>query len=276
MTLFGLGLRKPHYEDVLSGNVQLDFAEVISENFMFPGGRPLADLLAVREKCPVALHGVSMSVGSASGLDRDYVQRLRALVDVIDPLFVSDHLCWTRVPGFSSHDLLPLPYTQEVLDIVSNHVHAAQDILGRQMLLENPSAYLGFAESEMPEWDFLSKLCAQTGCGLLLDVNNVYVSARNLGFDPADYIARFPLDRVCQIHIAGHSQGAGLLVDTHDQPVCAEVWDLFETAMNRTGPVAVMIERDNNIPPISELLDELATARTRTDAATKRGLRPCI
>ena len=272
MTLFGLGLRKPHYEDVLSGNVQLDFAEVISENFMFPGGRPLADLLAVREKCPVALHGVSMSVGSASGLDRDYVQRLRALVDVIDPLFVSDHLCWTRVPGFSSHDLLPLPYTQEVLDIVSNHVQAAQEILGRQILLENPSAYLGFAESEMPEWDFLSKLCAQTGCGLLLDVNNVYVSALNLGFDPADYIAHFPMANVRQIHIAGHSQGQDVLVDTHDQPVCDAVWDLFETAMTRVGPVAVMIERDNNIPPIGELLDELAMARARAHAAAKPGL----
>ena len=272
MTLFGLGLRKPHYEDVLSGNVQLDFAEVISENFMFPGGRPLADLLAVREKCPVALHGVSMSVGSASGLDRDYVQRLRALVDVIDPLFVSDHLCWTRVPGFSSHDLLPLPYTQEVLDIVSNHVQAAQEILGRQILLENPSAYLGFAESEMPEWDFLSKLCAQTGCGLLLDVNNVYVSARNLAFDPADYIAHFPMANVRQIHIAGHSQGQDVLVDTHDQPVCDAVWDLFETAMTRVGPVAVMIERDNNIPPIGELLDELAMARACADAAAKPGL----
>jgi uncharacterized protein (UPF0276 family) len=276
MTLFGLGLRKPHYEDVLSGNVQLDFVEVISENFMFAGGRPLADLLAVRAKCPVALHGVSMSIGSTSGLDHDYVQRLRALVDIVNPLFVSDHLCWTRVPGFSSHDLLPLPCTQEVLDIVSNHVHAAQEILGRQMLVENPSAYLGFTHSEMPEWEFLSELCARTGCGLLLDVNNVYVSARNLGFDPADYIAHFPLDRVRQIHIAGHSQGEDLLIDTHDQPVCAEVWDLFETAMTRAGPVAVMIERDDNIPPISELLDELAMARTRADAATKRGLQPCI
>ena len=276
MTQFGLGLRKPHYKDILSGNVQVDFAEVISENFMFPGGRQMADLLDIRVKCPVALHGVSMSVGSASGIDRDYVHRLRTLVDVIDPLFVSDHLCWTRVPCFSSHDLLPLPYTQEVLDIVSNHVQAAQEILGRQLLLENPSAYLGFSQSEMPEWEFLSELCARTGCGLLLDVNNVYVSARNLGFDPADYIAHFPLDRVRQIHIAGHSQGEDLLIDTHDQPVCAEVWDLFETAMTRAGPVAVMIERDDNIPPISELLDELAMARTRADAATKRGLGPCI
>jgi uncharacterized protein (UPF0276 family) len=274
MTLFGLGLRKPHYEDVLSGNVKLDFVEVISENFMFPGGRPLEDLLAVRAKCPVALHGVSMSIGSASGLDHDYVHRLRTLVDVVDPLFVSDHLCWTRVPGFSSHDLLPLPYTQEVLDIVANHVHAAQEIVGRQILLENPSAYLSFSQSEMPEWEFLSVLCGQTGCGLLLDVNNVYVSARNLGFDPAAYIARFPLDHVRQIHIAGHSQGEDLLIDTHDQTVCDEVWDLFETAMTRAGPVAVMIERDDNIPPIGDLLDELATARMRAEAATKRRSQP--
>lgn len=273
MTLFGLGLRKPHFEAVISGNVKLDFIEVISENFMFPGGRQMADLLDVRAKCPVALHGVSMSVGSASGLDHEYLHRLRALVDIIDPLFVSDHLCWTRVPGFSSHDLLPLPYTQEVLDIVSNHVHAAQEILGRQILLENPSAYLGFAESEMPEWAFLSELCAQTGCGLLLDVNNVYVSGRNLGFEPADHIASFPMDNVRQIHVAGHSQGDDLLVDTHDQPVCDDVWDLFETAMTRAASVAVMIERDDNIPPIGDLLDELSVARTRADAAVKRGSR---
>ena len=274
MTLFGLGLRKPHYEDILSGNVKLDFVEVISENFMFPGGRPLAELLEIRAKCPVALHGVAMSVGSASGLDRDYVHRLRALVDVIDPLFVSDHLCWTRVPGFSSHDLLPLPYTQEVLEIVSNNVHAAQEILGRQMLLENPSAYLGFTQSEMPEWEFLDQLCARTGCRLLLDVNNVYVSARNLGFDPAAYIDSFPMEKVRQIHIAGHSKSDSLLIDTHDQPVSDAVWQLFEKAMARAGSVAVMIERDDNIPPINELLDELATARWRAKKSTSRGSQP--
>jgi hypothetical protein len=153
-------------------------------------------------------------------------------------------------------------------------VHAAQEIVGRQILLENPSAYLSFSQSEMPEWEFLSVLCGQTGCGLLLDVNNVYVSARNLGFDPAAYIARFPLDHVRQIHIAGHSQGEDLLIDTHDQTVCDEVWDLFETAMTRAGPVAVMIERDDNIPPIGDLLDELATARMRAEAATKRRSQP--
>lgn len=270
MTLFGLGLRKPHFDAILSGAVHLDFVEVISENCMFPGGRPLADLLDVRTKYPVALHGVSMSVGSASGLDKDYVHRLRVLIDVIDPLFVSDHLCWTRVPGFSSHDLLPLPYTKEVLNIVANHVDEAQDILGREVLLENPSAYLGFTQSEMPEWEFLAELCARTGCGLLLDVNNVYVSACNLGFDPAGYIESFPTDRVRQIHIAGHSVGEDLLIDTHDSPVCNEVWDLFETVMGSVGPVAVMIERDDNIPPLCDLLAELEEARTRAEVVTRR------
>ncbi len=274
MPLFGLGLRKPHFDDVLSGNVKLDFVEVISENFMFPGGSPLATLLDVRAKCPVALHGVSLSVGSATGLDRDYVRRLRDLIDVIDPLFVSDHLCWTRAPGFSSHELLPLPFTREALSAVICHVLEAQDILGRQILLENPSAYLGFPESEMPEWEFLGELSVRTGCGLLLDVNNIYVTARNLGFDQADYIAGFPMESVRQIHIAGHTAGEHLLVDTHDQPVCDNVWDLFETAMTRAGPVAVMIERDDNIPPIDALLDELAIARARAAKAAGRGSRP--
>jgi uncharacterized protein (UPF0276 family) len=272
--MFGIGLRKPHFDDVLSGTVEFDFVEVISENFMFPGGHQMADLLAVRARCPVALHGVSMSVGSASGLDHDYVHRLRALVDIIDPLFVSDHLCWTRIPGFSSHDLLPLPYTQEVLGIVSSHVHQAQEIIGRQILLENPSAYLGFTQSEMAECEFLSELSAQTGCGILLDVNNVYVSALNLGFDPAAYIDSFPMEKVRQIHIAGHSKSDSLLVDTHDQPVSDAVWELFEKAMARAGSVAVMIERDDNIPPINELLDELATARWRAEKSTSRGTQP--
>lgn len=271
MALFGLGLREPHYDDVLSGAVDLDFVEVISENFMVPGGRPLAMLQKVRERFPVAMHGVSLSIGSATGLDSDYLQRLRALVCVLDPLFVSDHLCWTRVPGFSSHDLLPLPCTEDVLDIVTGHVRQVQEVLGRQILLENPSAYLAFAQSGMPEWQFLAELAARTGCGLLLDVNNVYVSACNLGFDPADTIACFPMQHVRQIHLAGHSQGEGLLVDTHDQPVCDAVWDLFETAMARAGDVAVMIERDGNIPVIGDLLDELEIARARALLAAEHG-----
>jgi uncharacterized protein len=259
--LHGLGLRKPHYADFLETRVSVDFVEVISENFMVAGGRPRDTLRRVRERHPVALHGVSMSVGSADGLDRDYLKRLRALVDEIEPLFVSDHLCWTRVEGFSAHDLLPLPYTEEVLDVVATNVRQAQDALGRTMLIENPSSYLTFAQSTMSEWEFLDALCARTGCDLLLDVNNIYVSASNHGFDPSRYLAGVPAGRVRQIHLAGHSQGRECLIDTHDQPVPPAVWALYEAAVERFGTVPTMIERDDAIPPLSELLAELDIAR---------------
>jgi len=259
---FGLGLRKPHYGDFLDGeaSVPVDFVEVISENFMIDGGRPLDVLRRVRERHPVALHGVSMSIGSADGLDRDYLCRLRALVDGIEPLFLSDHLSWSRIEGFNSHDLLPLPYTEEALDIVCANVGRAQDVLGRAMLIENPSSYIAFA-GEMTEWEFLDALCARSGCGLLLDVNNIHVSAANHGFDALAYLAGIPAGRVRQIHLAGHSQGAELLIDTHDKPVPPPVWSLYEAALARLGPVATMIERDDDIPPLGVLLDELDTAR---------------
>lgn len=258
---FGLGLRKPHYADFLEAAVPVDFVEVISENFMVPGGRPRHILRQVRQRHPVALHGVSLSVGSAHGLDPAYLVRLRALIDEVDPLFVSDHLSWSRTPGFNSHDLLPLPYTSEALAVVCANIHRAQDALGRTMLIENPSSYLTFASSEMTEWDFLRAVTERTGCGLLLDVNNIYVSATNHGFDPITYVAGIPMDRVRQIHLAGHSQGEAMLIDTHDQPVPAAVWSLFAHVMERAGPVAVMIERDDNIPPLADLLAELTTAR---------------
>jgi hypothetical protein len=258
---FGLGLRKPHYGDFLEATAPVDFVEVISENFMIPGGRPRRILHQVRARYPVALHGVSLSVGSAHGLDADYLARLRSLVEEIEPLFVSDHLSWSRTPGFNAHDLLPLPYTTEALDIVCANLAHAQERLGRPMLIENPSSYLGFAQSDMTEWEFLEQVCARTGCGLLLDVNNVHVSAINHGFDPLAYLAGLPLDRVRQIHLAGHSQGETLLIDTHDQPVPPSVWTLFAEVIDRLGPVAVMIERDDNIPPLAELLAELDQAR---------------
>ncbi len=258
---FGLGLRPPHYQDFLTSTVPVDFVEVISENFMIDGGRPLHVLDQIRERHPVALHGVSMSLGSADGLDRDYLVRLKTLVDRVQPLFVSDHLCWTRVAGFNSHDLLPLPYTDEALDLVCASVAQAQDAIKRPLLIENPSTYLDFAHSTMTEWEFLTGLCARTGCFLLLDVNNIYVSATNHGFDPQTYLAGVPADRVRQIHLAGHSQGRELLIDTHDQPVPDPVWALYEAAARRIGPVATMIERDDRIPPLAELLDELAIAR---------------
>ncbi len=258
---FGLGLRKPHYDQFVGGHAPVDFVEVISENFMVDGGQPRHILRQVRSHYPVALHGVSMSIGSADGLDLDYLTRLRALADEIEPLFVSDHLCWTRVHGHNSHDLLPLPYTEEALKLVCRNVAHAQDVLGRSMLLENPSAYLDFPESEMTEWEFLTKICETTGCALLLDVNNIFVTARNLGFDADAYIAAIPAPLVRQIHVAGHSQGEVLLIDTHDQPVCDDVWSLYARTVEKLGPVATMIERDDSIPPIEELLDELATAR---------------
>ena len=258
---FGLGLRHSHYADFLRDTVAVDFVEVISENFMIDGGRPLDVLRRVRERHPVALHGVSMSVGSADGVDRNYLHRLRTLVDAIEPLFVSDHLCWSRIDGFSSHDLLPLPYTEEALDVVCRNVDIAQELLGRTMLIENPSSYLTFAESVLTEWEFLDALCARTGCNLLLDVNNIYVSAMNHGFDAHAYLDGVPAHRVRQIHLAGHSQGATLLIDTHDSPVSAPVWSLYEQALQRIGSVATMIERDDAIPPLTALLDELDIAR---------------
>lgn len=262
---FGLGLRAQHYPDFLENAVPVDFVEVISENFMIEGGRPLQVLDRIRERHPVALHGVSMSIGSADGLDLDYLRRLKILVDRIDPLFVSDHLCWTRIEGFNSHDLLPLPYTQEALALVCANIAMAQDILQRPMLIENPSTYVQFAGADMTEWTFLAEMCARTGCDLLLDVNNIFVSAMNHGFDAIAYLDGVPANRVRQIHLAGHSQGIDMLIDTHDQPVPQPVWDLYAAACRRVGPVATMIERDDNIPPLADLLAELDIARALSD-----------
>jgi uncharacterized protein (UPF0276 family) len=258
---YGLGLRKEHYQDFLATRVPVDFVEAISENFMVEGGQPRHILRQVRERHPVALHGVSMSVGSADGLRRDYLLRLKALVDEIEPLFVSDHLSWSRIGGFNSHDLLPVPYTDEALEVVCNNVDMAQNTLGRTMLFENPSSYLAFDGASMTEWEFLAEMTKRTGCELLLDLNNVYVSATNHGFDAHAFLDAIPAERVRQIHLAGHSQGRDLLIDTHDSPVIDGVWALYAKAMLRFGPVATMIERDANIPPLDELLQELAIAR---------------
>jgi uncharacterized protein (UPF0276 family) len=254
-------LRREHYRDFLETDVAVDFVEVISENFMVDGGQPRHILRQVRERHPVVLHGVSMSIGSTDGLERDYLRRLRALANEIDPLFVSDHLSWSRIGQFNSHDLLPLPYTEEALAIVCNNISMAQDALGRSMLFENPSSYIAFEGQTMTEWEFLGEMSHRTGCGLLLDVNNVFVSASNHGLDAHAYLRGIPADRVRQIHLAGHTQGADLLIDTHDQPVCTDVWALYAEAVSLLGPVATMIERDDNIPPLAELLDELDTAR---------------
>ena len=257
---FGLGLRRTHYADFLEGEVPVDFVEVISENYMVDGGKPLRVLEQVRARYPVILHGVSLSIGSAHGLDDDYLARLKELADRIEPLWVSDHLCWTRTSAHNSHDLLPLPLTHEALDVVCDNIDHAQTALGREMLFENPSSYLAFPEDEMAEWEFLSEMTRRTGCHLLLDLNNVHVSAHNHGFSSREYIAGLPLDRVRQIHLAGHTPGE-IAIDTHDREVCQDVWSLYATTIAQVGPVATMIERDDRIPPLGELLAELGHAR---------------
>ena len=267
---FGLGLRRQHYAEFLSHRQPVDFVEIISENFMVDGGRPLHTLDAVRESYPVAMHGVSLSIGSALGLDRAYLARLKVLADRVRPLWVSDHLCWTGIDGHNTHDLLPVPYTEEALDIVCANIAVAQDILERPMLFENPTSYVALGAAEMSEWEFLARMTERTGCYLLLDVNNVFVSSRNHGFDAHAYLDGIPVERVRQIHLAGHSQGADLLIDTHDSPVCPDVWLLYERACARFGAVATMIERDDAIPPLADLLDELDVARNLTLASQRR------
>ena len=258
---FGLGLRLPHYQDVLEGDPHVDWWEVISENFLVAGGNPRRVLRAVRERWPVALHGVSLSIGSVDPVDEDYLGRLAALVAEIEPPIVSDHLCWSALAGHAAHDLWPLPYTEEALALVEGKVRQVQDRLGRRILLENPSSYVTFAASQIPEAEFLAEVARRADCGILLDVNNIYVSSTNHGWDPAAYLAAMPPARVGQIHLAGHSDHGTHLLDTHDHPVCDAVWALYGEALARFGNVTSMLERDEAIPPLAELVDELDRAR---------------
>lgn len=260
---FGVGLRTPHYQEFLTREIPVDFVEVISENFMVNGGRPLYVLDGVRERYAIAMHGVSMSLGSVDGPDPDYLARLKALANRANPLWLSDHLCWTGVDSANMHDLLPLPYTYEALEVVSRNIRFAQEYLERPLLIENPSSYVSFLADEMTEWAFLRALTAETGCFLLLDLNNIHVSAANHGFDPNTYIDAVPLDRVRQIHVAGPSQCGDIFIDTHDHAVPDAVWDIFESVTRHIGPTAMMVERDDNIPPLDELLCELNIARER-------------
>lgn len=258
---FGLGLRPQHYSQILDHDPAIDWFEVLSENYMVPGGQPLRMLDRIRERYPVVMHGVSLSIASTGALNTDYLRDLKSLAERVEPKWISDHLCWTGVHGINLHDLLPIPYTQEALDHVVSRVCQVQDVLGRPLTLENVSTYVSFGCSEMPEWEFISELTKRTGCWLLFDVNNVYVSAFNHGYDPKDFIDGIPRDRVVQFHVAGHSHMETHIIDTHDAPVCDDVWDLYRHALKRFGAVSTMIERDDDIPPLSELVDELATAR---------------
>jgi uncharacterized protein (UPF0276 family) len=258
---FGLGLRPSHYEAILSSRPRVDWFEVLTENYLVDGGKPLHFLDRICERYPVVLHGVSMSIGSSEPLDFDYLRALRGLADRVEPLWISDHLCWTGVAGQNLHDLMPLPYTDEAISHVVERVRQVQDFLGEQILLENVSSYVTFVDSELTEWDFLNAVVDAADCAILLDVNNIYVSSQNHGFDPVAYLDAMAPARVRQIHLAGHTRADTLLIDTHDQPVPDPVWSLYGQALRRFGPVPTMIERDDNIPPLEDLVQELDLAR---------------
>jgi uncharacterized protein (UPF0276 family) len=280
---FGLGLRVDHYDAILSRRPPLDrpvdWFEALTENYLVPGGKPLHFLTRIRERYPVVMHGVSMSIGSTAPLDRDYLGQVRALAARIEPEWISDHLCFTGVDGRNTHDLLPLPYTEEALANIVARVRTVQDILGRRILLENVSSYLEYRSSSMTEWDFLRAVAEQADCLILLDVNNIYVSSVNHEFDPLEYLHSIPVERVQQIHLAGHQNHGTYLIDTHDHPVPDPVWELYAEAVRRFGSVSTMIERDANIPPLDELLQELnearaLAARTRGEAHALPGQAP--
>jgi uncharacterized protein (UPF0276 family) len=250
----GIGLRPPHYAEVVQNRPAVDWFEVITENFMVAGGNPRQVLRQVRERYPIVLHGVSLSVGSVDPLDESYLKALVALAAETEPAWISDHLCWSSYGGHTGHDLWPLPFTEEALGHVVRRVQAVQERL--RILIENVSSYLEFAHSTLPEWEFLSEVARRADCGLLLDVNNVFVSARNHGFEPAAFLAGIPVDRVKQVHLAGHRDEGTHLLDTHDHPVCDGVWNLYRAAVQRFGAVSTIIERDDDIPPLAEVIAE--------------------
>ena len=258
---YGLGLRVQHYEELLSGDPPIDWLEVLSENYMIAGGRPLDYLARFRERYPLVMHGVSLSIGSADPLDRDYLARLKQLSAFVEPAWISDHLCWTGVDHTNLHDLMPLPYTEEALDHVAARVCEVQDILGRRILLENVSSYIAFHASQLSESQFIAEVARRADCLILLDINNIHVSSCNHGFDARAYLADLPADRVQQFHLAGHTQQGHLVIDTHDAPIIDPVWQLYADALRRFGPVSTMIERDDHIPPLADLLAELDHAR---------------
>jgi hypothetical protein len=270
---FGVGLRTAHYPDVLDrasrGELRVDWFEVVTENFMVPGGRPLRVLDEVRSHAPVVLHGVSLNLGSADPLNQQYLQQLVELARRSEPAWISDHLCWTGVGGGNLHDLLPLPYTEEVIRHVASRIEHVQNLLGRRIAIENVSSYLAYCIDGMPEWEFLTAIAESADCGILLDVNNIFVSAHNHEFDPNIYIDAIPPERVFQIHLAGHSEQGPLLIDTHDHPVRDEVWQLFERAIARFGNVSTLIEWDDRIPEFDRLEEEAMRARAITERVLK-------
>lgn len=271
---YGLGLRPDHYHAILEQQPAVDWFEALTENYLVPGGKPLYFLEQVRARYPIVLHGVSLSIGASEPLNLEYLRQLKRLAQRIDAAWISDHLCWTGIQDINLHDLMPLPYTEEAIQHVASRVRQVQDILGRQLLLENVSSYVTYNASQLTEWEFLSAVAEAADCLILLDINNIHVSAFNHNFDPQDYLNGIAPKRVRQFHLAGHQNHGDYIIDTHDAPVIDSVWELYATALRRFGPVSTMIERDDNIPPLAELLSELDQARrigarvlTREDAA---------
>jgi uncharacterized protein (UPF0276 family) len=258
---FGLGLRTEHYDAILFDNPAVDWFEILTENYLVPGGKPLYYLQQIVERYPVVMHGVSMSIGSSDPLDWDYLKQVKNLADTTKAHWISDHLCWTGVHGKNLHDLLPLPYTEEAVKHVANRIKDVQDFLERRILIENVSSYVNYQHSTMTEWEFVSAVAEESDSLILLDINNIYVSSVNHEFNPLDYIENVPFERVYQFHLAGHSDMGNYIIDTHDHDIALPVWELYEETVKRMGFVSTMIERDDHIPPLSELLQELDQAK---------------
>jgi len=257
---FGLGLRTEHYAHILQHKPLVDWFEILSENYMVPGGKPLHHLDSIRNDYPMVMHGVSLSIGSSDALDYGYLKNLKQLMQRVEPHWVSDHLCWTGINQTNSHDLLPLPYNEATIKHVVDRVSQVQDFLGTQILLENLSSYVTYKRSEMTEWDFFNEIAQRADCHILLDINNIFVSAHNHKFDPHEYLDGIDIDRVMQFHLAGHSYNGDMIIDTHDHDVCDPVWALYAAALLRFGAVSTMIERDDDIPAFEKLHAELAIA----------------
>ncbi|WP_133139233.1 DUF692 domain-containing protein [Legionella genomosp. 1] len=257
----GLGLRPDHYQNILERLPNIDWFEILTENYLVNGGRPLYFLDKIREQYPMCMHGVSLSIGNLDPLNDNYLKKVKQLADRIEASWISDHLCWTGVHQRNMHDLLPLPYTEQMISHVVERVKCVQDFYQRQILLENVSSYISYQSSEMPEWEFLTEIANRADCLILLDINNIFVSAFNHGFDPLTYIDSIPVNRVQQFHLAGHLNCKDYIIDTHDHPVIPEVWELYRAAVKRFEDIPTMIERDDNIPPLEELMQELDYAR---------------
>lgn len=258
---FGLGLRPQYFQEILTEKPNLDWLEITTENYLIPGGKPLFYLDKLREHYPMVMHGVSLSLGSTDALDFDYLSQVKTLARRVEPAWISDHLCWTGINGLNMHDLLPLPYTKAVKTHLVSRIQAVQTYLDQRIAIENVSSYLSYKMSDKTEWDFIAEVCEAADCYLLLDVNNIYVSAVNHGFDPLDYLNALPAERIIQIHLAGHSNYGQYIIDTHDAAVIEPVFALYREAIKRFGKISTMIERDDQFPPLSELLQELAEAK---------------